>query len=293
MDKPCFERALVLVGAVIGAGFASDREVMSFFSMYGRFSWLMILVSAGTMVFLCCLCFSQMDTNTSCHWCSLYMAKALWVRRGAEGCILLLQAVISGSMISAAGHMAALALPGQGAYSICAMGTLVMALLLGYGRLKPLTIASSFLTVGFVAVVFVLLVMDGDRVASIALQPPVRIGTILLGCVRAVAYAAVNMTLALGIVCRVRSCSCMVSDRTAGVFGSLMIILLFCSNLLYIQCPDLQEAAFPMVVLLARFGKLGFVISLSMLYLAILTTLTASLYALRTGLESRMSSSAS
>jgi len=40
---------------------------------------------------------------------------------------------------------------------------------------------------------------------------------------------------------------------------------------------------------LGRFGRIGHGVSLSLMYLAILTTLSAGLYALRTGLETRMS----
>ncbi len=291
MDRPCFERALLLVGAVMGAGFASGREIMSFFSAYGSYSWLMILLAVVVMVLLCCLCFYRTSCMADCQWCTLYMWECPWVKRGAEGCILLLQAVVSGSMISAAGHIAALFVPWRYAYSVCALGTLLLALWLGYGRLRPLTVASSLLAAGFVAVMFALLIFDGDSVDAVPLQPHHSTGSVLWGCLRAVSYAAVNMTLAIGMVCRVASCNGMAFNRTATLFGCLMTALLFGSNLLYVQHPELQQAAFPTVVLLARFGRIGFVTSLCMLYLAVLTTLTASLFTFRTGLEKAISPS--
>ena len=42
----CLEGALACVGAVIGAGFASGREVVSFFSRYGVHGWWLIGLSA-------------------------------------------------------------------------------------------------------------------------------------------------------------------------------------------------------------------------------------------------------
>ena len=106
---PCMQCALMFVGAVIGAGFASGREVVSFFSSYGTYSWGLILLSVGTMAALCGLCLKRAKNTEGCRWCAIYQTEKRWIRNLAEGSILLLQIVMGGSMISAAGHLFALA----------------------------------------------------------------------------------------------------------------------------------------------------------------------------------------
>jgi uncharacterized membrane protein YkvI len=64
--------------------------------------------------------------------------------------------------------------------------------------------------------------------------------------------------------------------------------LLFISNYLFLKHPELSNSTFPMVSLLSRFGTFGYACSICVMYLAVLTTLSAVLYALRTGLEPYM-----
>lgn len=49
--KTCFA-ALELCGAMIGAGFATGREVAAFFSRFGLWSWLGIAAGTGTIALL-------------------------------------------------------------------------------------------------------------------------------------------------------------------------------------------------------------------------------------------------
>lgn len=55
MKDRCAGGAIACVGAVIGAGFASGREVVTFFSRYGAHSWWLILLSALVMMLLCAI----------------------------------------------------------------------------------------------------------------------------------------------------------------------------------------------------------------------------------------------
>lgn len=285
---PCMQRALMFVGAVIGAGFASGREVVSFFSAYGVYSWGMILLSVGTMAALCTLCLKRAKGTEGCRWCAIYYSNSLLVRNLAEGCILLLQIIMGGSMISAAGHIFALALPMQYAYLLGVGVTIALAMLLGNANLKPMAALSSLLAASFVAAVVGLLIFDGNDQPVISM-PPVSGREAAQGVLRAVAYAAMNLTISIGMICRCVDCSCRSSNRSSVQFGLLMTGLLFVSNYLYLKHPELHKVTFPMVALLARFGRAGHMVSLTLMYLAILTTLSAGLYALRTGLEVRVS----
>jgi len=285
---PCMQRALMFVGAVIGAGFASGREVYSFFSCYGNWSWILILLSAGAMAVLCWLCLRRAGNRSVCSWCEMYCNASPFAKTMAECCILLLQVIMGGSMISAAGHIAALTLPFSAAYPLGMLVTIALALWLGCVGLKPMTALGSLLSLLFVGAVAAILVFDeGDlKTAAIATVP---VEMILTGGVRAIAYASLNLAISIGMICRCGNCSCKVSNRSAVLFGLLMTSLLFVSNYLYLHYPELAQVTFPMVALLGRFGKAGHSLSLMLMYLAILTTLSAGLFALRTGLETRVS----
>lgn len=282
---PCVQYAMMFLGTVIGAGFASGREVISFFSAYGNFSWGLILLSSGVMTGLCCLCLRRAASEGVCGWCAIYTKPR--TRMAAECCILLLQALMGGSMLSAAGHIAALCLPWHCAYTVGVLVTIALALLLGSVNLRPLTLLSSLLAAAFVASVLAVLVFDKGERTVLPLEPTgfVPVGW---GSLRAIAYGALNLAVSIGMVCRCGGCPERVTSRCSVLFGFALTGLLFVSNFLYLKHPELWDSTFPMVSLLARFGKLGYIISLLLMYLAILTTLSAGLYALRTGLEEKL-----
>ncbi|MBE5793877.1 MAG: hypothetical protein E7323_04265 [Clostridiales bacterium] len=281
---PCMQRALMFVGAFIGAGFASGREVVSFFSRYGACSWGLILLSAGTMTALCALCLRSAKAANGCQWCAIYREDSFAVRNLAEGCILLLQIIMGGSMISASGHIFALIFPVKHAYLLGTGVTIAIAVLISGANLKPMTVLSSLLAVLFVMAVVGVLIFDGNDSQMIVL-PRIDDGHIIEGAFRSVAYAALNLALSIGMICRCGGCSCRSSNRSAVLFGLMLTGLLLVSNYLYLKHPEVQSVTFPMVSLLARFGRVGYMVSLSLMYLAIVTTLSAGLYALRAGLE--------
>lgn len=284
----CMQQALMFVGAVIGAGFASGREVVSFFSVYGEWSWALILLTVLVMSLLCWLCLRRSDAGSGCRWCAVYPEHRPLVRRLAEGCVLFLQMLMGGSMVSAAGHMAQLAIPVRFAYALGTAVTIALALLLGLTGTRPAAALTALLAAAFLLAAAALLIFDrGEQAASLA--RPIDVPRLLDGAWRAVAYAALNLSLAIGVICRCGGCSCRTSGRSTVLFGLWMVGLLFLSNFLYLKHPQVQGSAFPLVTLLSRFGRAGFAISLFIMYLAILTTLSAGLYALRTGLEKYLS----
>ncbi|MBO5500437.1 MAG: hypothetical protein J6A48_00260, partial [Clostridia bacterium] len=197
--EPCMQRALMFVGAVIGAGFASGREVVSFFSSYGAYSWVLILLAVGTMVTLCSLCLLRAKATGGCRWCAIYQTDSLLVRSLAEGCIVVLQMIMGGSMISAAGHIIALALPMKHAYILGTGVTITLAIIVGNAQLKPMTVLSGLLTLSFVAAVIAVLVFDGQDAQAI---PIIHISQKHAGqgLIHAVAYAAMNLAISIGMI---------------------------------------------------------------------------------------------
>ncbi|MDD3336842.1 MAG: hypothetical protein PHI98_15240 [Eubacteriales bacterium] len=289
MKKKSLEGPLACVGAVIGAGFVSGREIITFFSRYGAHSWWLLTLSAIVMMGLCVLCMRRAINCNHQSWCGLYSHESALTKGMVQICLFVLLSVIGGAMLSASGHMIMLLWPSDWAYTVGLLGSLGLAWYLGYGNLKGLSVLSSALTFGFICVMVLFLKKDSEISGVVAVLPP-SFGTLLWATVCAVGYAAMNLTIAIGVVCKVSCGCCRKNDRQSVAFGFILLALLFLSNYLYLKHPELTGEVFPVVRLFAAFGRVGYILSIILLYMAILTTLTAILYALRGALETRIPS---
>lgn len=282
MAKQNLASALACTGAVIGAGFASGREIVVFFAQYGIHAWWLIALAGLLMGLLCALCmFSARRCNCAECWCRLFPGKAA----AAQLCSLVLMIITAGSMISAAGHMISLLWTCEWAYALGAAGTLWLAWLLSQKSLKPLETASAILTLLLAAgLVAAMRLPTGSKVSLSFSETP----DLLCAALRAAGYAAMNMTLAIGVVCQ-----CAVHTRrvanAAGLFSGIMMVLMAVSCLLYSRHPEIMNADFPLVQLLNGYGRTGFTVSAALLYLSVFTTLTAILVGLRTAVKTYFS----
>ena len=270
-----FGNAMICVGAVIGAGFASGREIVSFFSRYGGAAPGLIALAVLGMTALCALLLRHPRRDGG--WRSLMGGRR--VGAAAEICVMLLMILTGGAMISAAGHMVALLWPNEWAYSVGAVGTLALAWRLTRASLRPLSWLSAGLTVLLLLCLCAAFTLPPETQIRVERGSP----EVLSGAARAVAYASMNLTLAIGVVCRMEN-----AKGTPLWFGGMMALLLSVSHALYARHPSLFEEAFPLVKLLAAFGRAGFGVSAVLMYLSVFTSLTAVLCALRSGLEAHL-----
>ena len=269
------------VGAVIGAGFASGQEIVTFFSRYGAHSWWLVALCAMVMAGMCWLCMRSAARRTQAQsWCEIFAQNGC----GARLCTVLLMVVTAGAMVAAAGQIAALVWASEWAYALGSVGTLLLAWKLGFrslglfGRLGG--VLAGLLLLANAAALLLL-----SEESSVSLSAAVSGGMLLQAVVEAMAYAAMNMTLSIGVVCRCGQCSDASRKRISMGFGIMMAVLLGLSNAVYVRYPYAAAGTFPMVALMARFGVQGYFASAALLYLAILSTLASVLYALRTAVE--------
>ena len=279
--KSSFWCVMGCVGAVVGAGFVSGREVVFFFSQYGVHSWWLIGISILTMLVLADFLMRHGD-RVNGLLCSQSRKTGFLIPKITITLVLLL---LSGAMTSAAGEMIRLSLPFRYAYPAGLLGSLSVAWVMSRGEMKPFSIISFGLTALFL--VMALLVMHEGRgevpceTAFLYAKPTV--GQFLRAVLYAVGYSAMNICVSMGFMCR-SGCACKAkTDRRAAGFGLGMCGLLFLSNALYLLHPDKMNSAFPIVELFAVFGKTGFYACTALLYLAILTTLIALINTLRAG----------
>ncbi|MEA5014441.1 MAG: hypothetical protein VB099_07755 [Candidatus Limiplasma sp.] len=280
MSNQTWGRALACIGAVVGAGFASGREVMVFFSRYGGFSWPLIVLSTGLMCMICVLVMRKARSCSTLYWCGMYQLDSKRLRWLGEGCLFLLMGVTGGAMISASGNLVALALPLHNAYWIGIIVALPLAYWLTQKNLSPLAVLSGILTCGILAA-YVLILAKRNAPMAVSIQEPMTLAGGLKAVLFAVAYSGMNMAIALGVICDCARTNTRMICRSSLLFGLLLTGLLFLSNYVLLQYDDLQNATFPIVRLLSDLGQAGFWLSVTVLYLAVFTSLTAILCALR------------
>lgn len=283
MKKSYIGSIFACTGAVIGAGFASGREIVSFFTDYGRYSWWLIGLTAIVTGALCWLVLRH-STASKEDWCSLFISEPNWMQTAVRICAVSMMLLTGGAMISAGGHMVALVWDHPFADEIGAAGTLTAAWAACICSVGPLSWMSAVLALFFL----------GTAGAVWRFVPISQTAALLSGrttfdvvhaAVNAVGYAAMNLTLAIGIINRCRQ-----KEREQNVylcigFATMIFLLLSIGNAVFSRFPECRDAPFPMVYLLRSLGKTGYLAGAVLLYLAILTTLTAILYAVRTALE--------
>lgn len=272
-------------GAVVGAGFASGREMMAFFTRYGKHAWWLILLAAGVFGMLCLLCLRQASRcHGQKHWLQIFTGIQPWRKRMARLCSALLLCLTAGAMVSATGHMTALLWPHTWAYSIGAVGTLVAVWLMGFVSLRPLNGLGGLLTALLILSLMAALLWRSEE-AEVLFWPQWTAVELVEAALRVIAYTAMNLTLAIGVVCRAAGTTRGEQLRTAIGFSVVMLTLMLLSHKVYSGHPGLTDAPFPMVVLLSAYGRGGFVLSVILMGLSAVTTLAAVICAFREMVE--------
>ena len=104
--------ALALLGGVIGAGFASGREIAHFFVSHGRFAPAAVLTASLTLAALFCLLSDRLaraGVSSLGALCRVRFGARLGRLCGAL--FVLLCAVTGGTMLAACAELTALLLP--------------------------------------------------------------------------------------------------------------------------------------------------------------------------------------
>lgn len=254
------ETILCVAAAMVGAGFASGREIMRFFSQYGAFSWALaayaVLVTAWMIRRMLTL-----DGNPS---------------RLRKGLLLLFSLAVGGGMTAAAGELWALTVPLPYARTLGGMVTLIGCLFLAGGSLRGMAWLGRLLLPMLLSVLVLCLRVPGDdRRKTVTIWEGV---SALLGVV---GYCGLNGMTAAGVLSG--SWSRKEQNGIAFAIGLLTALLLGLGNAALLpHAGTLSDAPLPTVSLLRAYGKTGYYLSAAVLYLAASTTLIAVLRGLMT-----------
>ncbi len=252
-----------LVGAMTGAGLASGREVAAFFAQYGPWSRCGVLLAVLTMVYLA-------GAKLPRAWQGQLPAR-LW--RSMQGCLLI---ATGGVMLAGAGEVALLALPLCGARLIGMAGTLGAALLLARRTETGLAFVSRILLAVLGAMVLLGLTHPPMRAAQLT---EVSIPAALL---RGMAYGGFNAALLVPVLAQ-HKLTPKGKRRSLLVLGLLAGAMLLLCNEVLLRHPALLHEPMPFIRLAGLYGRWGYGLGVTVMWLAILSTLTAAVRGLGGG----------
>ncbi len=264
-------RAIACVGAMVGAGFASGREIVAMFTRYGAYSWGLVFLSALVMSLLYIVLR---------HPAQMEAPKGMG--RLCKAFRVLLLSVTGGAMMSACGEVIALMLPLRAAYWLGVAACMLTAYWLSGRSLRPLATVSLVLVAMLIAALVLVMSAPSTEHDAILVAEPMTLGRCLLAALFAVGYACLNVSLSMGVICGPGTNERERVRHRGGIwFGVMMTMLMLLSNALYLRHPEMMNEALPIVRLLSTLGTAGFWIGASLLLLALMTSLISVIRGLR------------
>jgi len=271
--------AMAVLATMVGGGFASGREVVSFFSRFGAWGWIGVAAASAAIALIG---YGMMTLAAKCGQCSFHLlCTSVLGRFGGHAfsmLFLLLSLVTGGAMASGIGEILAVFIPIPhmvtvgliAGASLCAWGAWrgVGALAKGGGFLLPLCLAMYVLIARNVPV----------EPAVYAVKPAPAWLALPLG----LCYAFLNASLSCGLLTEIgsdnRENQTAFFRRAALLLGLSMAALLGAANAVFLpRAAGLLDAALPMVLLTRALGPAGMLLTAFLLVLAMGTTLTALL----------------
>ncbi len=270
MRRKSVSVALAVCGAVIGAGFASGREICAFFARYGEASLLAMLSAVaviGGMVFTALRRTSADGLPQA--W------RGTWWEAGWRALFALLLLVTGGAMLSGSGEIAALLLPLHGAKLAGMAATMAFAAYATWRDWNTLPFVSAALVVCMVGMMILGLRLPVSGGAAVMEKAsPVQ------ALVSGVCYGGLNVALSVpamaGGLANPKE-----RQHAALLVMAVLGIMLFLGNALMLRHPEVMHMPLPLIQLLRGYGATGYRLCAGTLYLAVLTTYLAALKGLK------------
>ena len=272
--------AWAIVGAVIGAGFASGREVAAFFSRYGVLSWLGVATAMAVIAWIGLGVMRSPGVPDT--W------RDRWPGRVWQGMFIALLAATGGAMLAGAGEIAALTLPLRGSYWMGMLSTLCLAWWLSERRLTGLALISRVLTACLVAMMVLGLALP--RLRGVWVEDAPAWAGLPASLLRGLCYGGFNVALASPVLDEAAGALSLREKRLCALRASLILgAVLALGNAVLLRHPALLGAPLPYVALMGLWGRWGMTLGALALYLAVLTTFVSCLRGLRALLRRRWS----
>lgn len=250
-----------LLGAVVGAGLASGREIAAFFSRYGAWGMGGIVLAVFTLAWFT-------GTETPPFW------RGRWLERGWDFLLTAMLIATGGAMLSGGGVVVSLLLPIRHAEAAGAVLTLLLAWLLAYHTRAGQAWVSQALM--FLLGMLLLLGLFLPRMSAVTLPAAAPGIALAKGCTYGGFNAALQTVLLAG-----KGMSAASKRHSIRRAALLLCCILLLGHGVLLRHPALLTEPMPFIRLMASLGRPGFVMGACNMYLAILSTLTAALRALK------------
>lgn len=266
--------ALALLSGVIGAGFASGREIVRFFGSHGAASIAAVLAALVTLPALFLRLGAQLERAAAPSLpslCTLRFGPALG--RVTSLLFLLLMGVTGGAMLAACAELSALTLPVMHAYGVGLALSLLLGAALAYAGLGGLALPGAALCALLPLLLARLLALPaGEACFSPSVFLPVH------ACADGAIYGALNAAMLTGAMPMLLELSPRARRRAAALFAALFggILALGCA-VCRRHLPAVWDQPMPFVALARSLSKGGYALVAACLYAAALSTLSAML----------------
>ncbi len=263
--------ALTLLAGIVGAGFASGREIVRFFSSHGAAAAAAVVSAAAALLFFFLRLCAKMEKENAdgvFSLCRARFGKRLGTLCGAL--FFLLSAVTAGAMLAACAELCALVLPLRHAYGIGMAASLFLGLFLARRGAKGLALAGAALLCLLPLLLLRLLFLPAGEACFLpAMTPDLPVRAVADG----VSYAALNAALLLGAQPVLLSVPARTRKRGVMIFSALFTVLLSLSCAVCLRhAQAIALHPMPFVYLSRRLGG-GYVLVAVCMYAAALSTL--------------------
>ncbi|MDO5298372.1 MAG: hypothetical protein Q4F18_03025 [Clostridia bacterium] len=268
--------ALALLSGVIGAGFASGREIARFFAGHGAASGAAVLLALLTLYALFLRLPAQLE-KTGCT-SLLELCRARFGRRLGSLCaglFFLLQSVTGGAMLAACAELFALMMRVQHAYGMGMALSLLLGALLCWLGIGGLALPGALLTVLLPTLLLRLYALPaGEACFFPAMAPDLPVRAAADG----VLYGALNAAMLCGALPMLLSLQKEDRRRAALLFTALFgALLLLGAAVCRRHLQAVWEQPLPFVALSRELGPGGYLLVALCMYVAALSTLCAML----------------
>ncbi|MFZ3591469.1 hypothetical protein ACOI1C_20135 [Bacillus sp. DJP31] len=281
--KSILQVAATYIGTVVGAGFATGKEVVQFFSQYGMIGIIGILISGYLFIWLgtkSMLIAKRIEANSYQEVNEFLFGEK--IGRIVNFVFLIMLFGVTSVMLSGAGAVfrEQLGLPAQ-------MGiwlSLILCYVAVIRGMKGLLLVNSIIVPMMLLFSFIIIFAFPDASAYYGESP--NIGMLLLS---ALAYASYNIALGQAVLVPLgRDCENETIIKWGGFLGGLgLTFILITSHLALITIPDMTSYSIPMAEIIKVIGTVIHLLFVLVIYGEIYTTLIGNVY----GISRKLSAS--
>lgn len=271
--------ALALLGGVVGAGFASGREILRFFAGHGRMAGTAIacaLMMLFTLFLRLPALMHRHGADTLAALCRIRLGRRFGALCGAL--FLLLCAMTGAAMLAACAELGALMLPVRHAYALSMVFSLLLSLVLALFGLAGLALPGALLAALMGLLLFRLLALPvGEACFLPAMTPDLPIRAAADGAAYGALSAAQMAAMLAQLAVRPRKERLQATALFVLLLGSILSLgTAVCRR----HMPAIIHQALPFVYLSRSLGFSGYMLVALCMYGAALSTLCAMLRAL-------------